>query len=286
MDTCLILDCCQNQPGRGIDAFLSREDDDLMTTCARDIQAAVRPQQTMRRLPATILVSSCSADQCAYEWQNEGHSIFTYFFLPEMKNHRDRGIASMISRIRNSVCDKAHELYRQEQHPFIKLEGSGDIFFPTGEIIPNPSDFKIQGDVLKKYVGNSDIVKIPENIRVIAGCCFHYARIKKIIIPAKVEFIGDDPGMNIYTNYENGAFESCDELETVVFEENSQLRSIGLYAFYGCRNLKSIIGLPKGIRTVKSYSFGKCTQLSENSKESIKMNTIPGGLTDNWNKDK
>ena len=129
MDTCVILDCCQNQPGvRGIDATLSREDDELMTICARDIQAAVRPQQTVRRVPTTILVSSCSADQCAYEWQDKGHSIFAHFLFPEMKNHPDRGIAGMIGRISVPVFDTVKELHKQKQHPFIKLEGSGDIY--------------------------------------------------------------------------------------------------------------------------------------------------------------
>jgi len=69
--------------------------------------------------------------------------------------------------------------------------------------------------------------------------------IKKLIIPSSVKRIGIE------------AFNGCDNLEEVVFKENSQLESIGTAAFYGCANLRTI-NLPNTLTTIGSHAFEKC----------------------------
>jgi len=139
------------------------------------------------------------------------------------------------------------------------------------------NDFVIEGDVLKKYIGQSEIVIIPEMIRVIGEHCFKDLPIKKVKIPASVEYIGNEPEGKVNNN--NGAFERCEQLESIFFDENSKLQSIERYAFYGCKDLKRIVGLPIGIKTIKSRSFAKC-DLDETSKKSIETNTAK--LSDDW----
>ena len=117
-------------------------------------------------------------------------------------------------------------------------------------------DFVIEGDVLKKYMGQSEIVIIPETIRVIGEHCFKDATIKKVKISANVEYIGNEPQGGINNN--NGAFERCVQLESIFFAQESKLQSIERYAFYGCKKLKKIIGLPENIKAIKSRSFTKC----------------------------
>ena len=66
------------------------------------------------------------------------------------------------------------------------------------------------------------------------------------------------------------AFSDCWALETVIFEENSQLTSIGDYAFYGCSSLTSIT-IPAGVTSIGISAFDGCSSLT-----SI---TIPEGVT-------
>ena len=73
-----------------------------------------------------------------------------------------------------------------------------------------------QGKPVTQIVGQNDAME------------FYATTLKKITIPNTITKIGDD------------AFSGLKSLETVVFEENSQLTSIGEDAFVGCWNLTSI----------------------------------------------
>lgn len=57
------------------------------------------------------------------------------------------------------------------------------------------------------------------------------------------------------------AFHSCSSLSTVTVSENSQLQTIGNYAFNFCRKLTSIY-IPDSVTTIGSYSFAVCTSLT------------------------
>lgn len=101
--------------------------------------------------------------------------------------------------------------------------------------------------------------------------------VSSVFIPATVRSIGDS------------AFSYCNALTTVTFAEGSQLKSIGLAAFYGteqlypkfkeikipdsvdtigsgaffyCQNLERIT-LPSALQTLSSVTFYNCTALSE-----------------------
>ena len=101
--------------------------------------------------------------------------------------------------------------------------------------------------------------------------------VSSVFIPATVRSIGDS------------AFSYCNALTTVTFAENSQLKSIGLAAFYGteqlypkfkeikipdsvdtigsgaffyCQNLERIT-LPSALQTLSNVTFYGCTALSE-----------------------
>ena len=73
-----------------------------------------------------------------------------------------------------------------------------------------------QGKPVTQIVGQNDAME------------FYETTLKKVTIPNTITKIGDD------------AFSGLKSLETVVFEENSQLTSIGEDAFVGCQNLTSI----------------------------------------------
>jgi hypothetical protein len=139
--------------------------------------------------------------------------------------------------------------------------------------------FEIDGDVLIKYTGNSDIVIIPNKIRLIAGHCFARTRIKKVLIPASVELIGKNPHENEDED-NNGAFWACRELEQVFIEENSRLDTIGKFAFSQCAKLHTIKGIPKQIKRIKSYAFSACN-LDAETITTIKNRTVD--IAGTWN---
>lgn len=67
---------------------------------------------------------------------------------------------------------------------------------------------------------------------------------------------------NTVTSIGNNAFNYCyNKLNSVTFEENSNLTTIGSYAFFYCSKLSSII-IPKNVVEIKSYAFYYCTSLT------------------------
>ena len=86
---------------------------------------------------------------------------------------------------------------------------------------------------------------IPAGVTSIGNYAFSYTGLTSIEIPASVTSIG------------NYAFSSCNKLESVTFAEDSQLESIGDYAFQRCTNLTSIT-IPASVTSIGSYVFQNC----------------------------
>ncbi len=81
--------------------------------------------------------------------------------------------------------------------------------------------------------------------------------LKKVQIPARVIKISKN------------AFNSCAQLEEVIFAEDSVLEEIGNDAFRGCTNLKTIT-IPSGVKKIGSNAFSGC--------ESLESVVLPKGL--------
>ncbi len=80
-------------------------------------------------------------------------------------------------------------------------------------------DFLISGDVLVAYRGSSDVINIPEGIRLIASSCFRdHDEITGVIFPESLEIIGEE------------AFAGCINLYSLNLE-NTGLKSIHDRAF-------------------------------------------------------
>ena len=71
------------------------------------------------------------------------------------------------------------------------------------------------GDTIKSYIGNNDIVIVPYGIKIIGYGAFSYNRVKKVILPDTIEYIDET------------AFLCCKKLEDILFPDN--LRYISYY---------------------------------------------------------
>lgn len=91
-------------------------------------------------------------------------------------------------------------------------------------------------------------IDIPDGAVTIGTNAFDSVPISHIAIPSSV------------TEILNYAFENCEKLESVSFEEG--LTSIGLYAFSGCTSLGKAL-LPDSVSSIGAYAFSDCSILNE-----------------------
>ncbi len=114
------------------------------------------------------------------------------------------------------------------------------------------------------------------NLKLIQGCydnsrsgAFSYCKsLKSIEIPASVDTIGA------------AAFYECSSLDSVIFEEKSELIVIKADAFSRCGMLKSI-EIPSSVETIETDAFSWCSSLESVSfGQNSKLNAISTGYYD------
>lgn len=116
--------------------------------------------------------------------------------------------------------------------------------------------------------GEATVVSQPKNITVahiaaavtyrgvsypvteIFGAFYDHWKLTSVTIPASVRTVA------------SSAFESCENLSSVIFAEGSACETIGSDAFRYCSALSKII-LPEGVQTIGSNAFQYCELLSE-----------------------
>ena len=104
------------------------------------------------------------------------------------------------------------------------------------------NEFVTVGDgILIKYIGDSEVKSVSDNIKVVGSYAFAGNRkIKQIMLPSSVNSI------------EISAFQDCTALENVYIP--SSVENIGERAFSGCTSLKTVV-FPNSINTIKNSVF-------------------------------
>lgn len=142
------------------------------------------------------------------------------------------------------------------------------------------SDFYIEtshwyeGCHIKKYVGTSKIVHIPEEINgykvtSIYNDAFKNTGVEYIILPewmTEIGYLAFEGLTSLKTIYmpdtiktiRGDAFKGCTSLKTIVF--SNSLEKIEELAFYGCSSLK-YIDLPESLTVIGSSAFADCSSL-------------------------
>ncbi len=116
--------------------------------------------------------------------------------------------------------------------------------------------FETEGDILVKYNGEDEIVRIPDGIKEIGKKAFaDNKKIRKVFLPDTVEMIG------------TSAFQGCSDLETVVIGEKSKLNTIGWNAFKN--DTKLDVSFAKDVATVVDNAFEGIPVKEEPAEEAV-----------------
>ena len=97
-------------------------------------------------------------------------------------------------------------------------------------------------------------ISLPESIEEIPQGCFCDSGLEEVVIPQNVKKI---IGIGDYV----GAFQDCENLRNVAFEQDSELTEIGNNTFYKCKSLRSIC-LPDKLKEIGEWTFS-FTSLTE-----------------------
>lgn len=212
---------------------------------------------------------------------------YAFYNCSELNNVKLPSKLEKIDGYAFSKCKKLNEIYIDDST--IVNENAFE-HTPYGKTILNEirfGDFIISKGVLKKYLGKSKEVSIPDNVIIIdfesfEGC----STIEKLIIHNNVKeikgalfgykdiddyednkdyeknrpklktlIVGD--GLEIIDNF---AFYNCEDLEDVRFGNN--LISIGDRAFANCKSLRKVDLSNTKIKEIGYLSFENCTSLN------------------------
>ncbi|MDE6293267.1 MAG: leucine-rich repeat protein, partial [Clostridiales bacterium] len=102
----------------------------------------------------------------------------------------------------------------------------------------------------KLFMAKSDITEcaIEDGTTSIMPHAFKGSSLTSITIPASVVSIG------------MSAFADCKDLQTITFEPDSQLETVGGYAFSGCSALRTVV-IPEGVTVIWVGTIEGCTSL-------------------------
>ena len=127
------------------------------------------------------------------------------------------------------------------------VKSIGDCAFKDSALEKIAVDIYCQANV-KSVVDNNVLVQavreatVPYGTRTITEDQFSGRNVYRVFIPKSVEKI------------EDSAFEGCENLKEILFEEGSKLRTIGEQVFYKCKNLVKI-NLPEGLTSIGHSAF-------------------------------
>lgn len=133
--------------------------------------------------------------------------------------------------------------------PHVDID-DGKYTIPSSKSLPQFFFHNFSNLQVLDFAAGSTISVISKNIFTM------HDSIEKITLPSSI------------TELCNESFMSCSKLESVTFENNSKLKTIGERAFYNCKALKTVnFGQPSSLIEIKKQAFQSC--------ESLKSITIP-----------
>lgn len=199
----------------------------------------------------------------------EGDHVFEYWIENESKNnpltftitqdtvlHAYYGLGGMVGE---------DILYKKDGETLL-VEGTGDMYDGITSYLQAVEDIDWNFYMWYYLLYSSQNVALSEGITSIGKALFYDMQtLSEITIPSTI------------TEIRARAFENCRKLKTITFADNSELETIGDWAFYNCHNLRSLT-IPEGVTTIGDAAFYGCNYLTEitlpNSIQSISDNAF------------
>lgn len=158
-----------------------------------------------------------------------------------------------------TVGELTYHVYTQQGNEHAELiKGSKPNITITSITIPDKIAYGeahytvtvIRNDVFKGWI-RLESVSLPQTITSIGVQAFaNCGSLRTITIPASVETLGDEMFMNCYS------------MESIVFADNSKLRTLPYSVFQGCTILNAI-DLPASLESIGNSAFANCKGLTE-----------------------
>lgn len=153
------------------------------------------------------------------------------------------------------MMKRKNRLSVQCRQPFLKALGAVFLIaaisltqVPVPAVQAVDNDFRMDGNTLIKYTGNSANVTIPDTVEKIATEAFaDNEKLTSVTIPESV------------TKIENSAFLNCTALKSLTIPDS--VKEIGKSAFSGCSAL-SLLSIGTGLTKLEPGAFAGCTSLS------------------------
>ena len=140
-------------------------------------------------------------------------------------------------------------------------------------IVNIPESVTVIPDYCFSTCRSLESITIPDSIKKIGESAFvECSSLKSIVIPDSVKEIGKSvfsgcvllESVTIGSNIKaipDSTFTNCRKLNSVVFSTNSNIKTIGIEAFYACESLDNIT-IPNGVESFGNRCFKDCTSLS------------------------
>ena len=204
-------------------------------------QAIVSAQLTTQTI--VIINDYTSIGANAFE---DANTVTSIYISNTVTSIGESALGPMTSLIEiNVAIDNSY--YLSDNGVLFDVSGTTLIQYPIGNpqtsyIIPD--GVTSIGDYAVQY-SNLSTITFPDSITSIGQYAFQYSNLSQITIPASVQTIG------IYAFFNNIS------LTTIIFENNSNLTSIGNYAFASFPGSSSLtsINIPASVTSIGDYAF-------------------------------